>query len=243
MKHTSENNEILIIKNISREGPGIIGEILMKHGINNKIIDLSREEKIFSVEKYAAVVVLGGPDSANDDTIKMKDELTMIRKVLDTGIPYLGICLGLQMMVKAAGGKVVQSPVKEIGFRDQDDHYYYVELTESGLRDPLFDGIDDAVNVFHLHGETVLLTKNMELLAEGRYCRNQIVKSGTNAYGIQCHFELTGEMFETWIEEDPELLKLDKEQLRSDFRSIRNVYENTGIQLFRNFLRISGFNL
>jgi GMP synthase (glutamine-hydrolysing) len=243
MKLTAESKEILIIKNITREGPGILGEILTEHGIKNKIIDLSLEEKISSVENYAAVVVLGGPDSANDETMKMKNELVLIKKVLDSGIPYLGICLGLQTMVKAAGGKVIQSPVKEIGFRDQDDQYFNVELTESGRKDPLFNGIDDRVNVFHLHGETVLLTDNMELLAEGKYCRNQIVKSGTNAYGIQCHFELTAEMFEAWINEDPDLLNLNPDQLRADFRSTGIAYEMTGIQLFRNFLRITGFCL
>jgi GMP synthase (glutamine-hydrolysing) len=239
----SESKEILIIKNISREGPGILGGILSEHGINHKMADLSRDDKISSVENFAAVVILGGPDSANDKTPKMENELSLIRKVLDAGIPYLGICLGLQTMVRAAGGKVVKSPVKETGFRDGDGQFYNIVLTESGRKDPLFDGIADRVNVFHLHGETVLLTGNMELLAEGKNCRNQIVKIGTNAYGIQCHFELTGEMFEDWINEDPDLLKLNMEQLRSDFRSAGNAYEKTGIQLFRNFLRIAGINL
>lgn len=239
----SERKEILIIKNITREDTGLLGDIIRENGIKHKVIDLSKGEAIGSVENYGAVVVLGGPDSANDKSRKMKSELALIRKVLDARIPYLGICLGLQTLIKAAGGHVVKSPVKEIGFLDQNRDYYTVELTEEGLKDPLFDGIEDSFNVFHLHGETVILTEKMNLLAEGRYCRNQIVKIGANAYGIQCHFELTKEMFETWIREDPDLLKFDKEQLHSDFQAIMDIYLHTGRQLFQNFLITAGYRI
>jgi|WetSurMetagenome_2_1015567.scaffolds.fasta_scaffold92866_2 GMP synthase (glutamine-hydrolysing) len=237
----SERKEILIIKNITREDTGLLGDIIRENGIKYKVIDLSKGDTIGSVENYGAVVVLGGPDSANDESLKMKSELALIREVLEEGIPYLGICLGLQTMVKAAGGQVVKCPAKEIGFREQNGQYYNVGLTESGRKDPLFDGIDDTFNVFHLHGETVIITEKMRLLAEGKSCRNQIVKAGTNAYGIQCHFELTEEMFETWINEDPELLIFDIRQLRSDFRTIRHLYLKTGRRLFQNFVRLAGF--
>jgi GMP synthase (glutamine-hydrolysing) len=81
----------------------------------------------------------------------------------------------------------------------------------------------------------------MVLLAVGKFCRNQIVRIGENAYGIQCHFELTLEMFETWINEDPDLLQLDKEQLRANFATIQDEYTRVGRQLFKNFLKIAGF--
>jgi GMP synthase (glutamine-hydrolysing) len=237
---SSYKKEVLIIKNITREGPGLFMAILKERELKFKVIDLSRGERTGSVEEYAAVVVLGGPDSANDDTPKMKYELKLIQEALATGIPYLGICLGLQTMVKAAGGKVVKNPVAETGFRDPEGRYNNVTLTEAGRRDPLFEGIEDIFNVFHLHGETVILTENMELLAEGEYCRNQIVKAAGNAYGIQCHFELTGEMLRTWISEDPDLLKLDGQQLLSDFHSAGSKYSETGLKLFQNFLKIAG---
>lgn len=241
MKHNPEAKEILIIKNITREDTGLLGEVLEENGIKFKVIDLHLGDKIGSIENYGAVVVMGGPDSANDETGKMKSELGLIREVLSRGIPYLGICLGLQTMIKAAGGEVVKSPVKEIGFRDQDGRYYNVELTESGRADPLFYGIDGPFNVFHLHGETVLLTGAMNLLGKGKWCPNQIVKTGKNAYGIQCHFELTPGMYKTWLDEDPDLQKLDSDQLTKDFQSAGKKYSETGRQIFRNFIRIAGF--
>lgn len=233
--------EVLIIKNITREGPGLLEVELTERGIGYTVTDLNQGQNFPSVENYGAVVVLGGPDSANDENEKMENELARIREAIGTKIPYLGICLGLQTLVKAAGGKVVKSPTKEVGFIDPEGNNFTVELTEEGKQDPLFEGLDQTFNVFHLHGETVELTDDMVLLAVGKFCRNQIAKVGENAYGIQCHFELTPEMFETWIDEDPDLLQLDKEQLRANFEAIRAEYTRVGRQLFKNFLKIAGF--
>jgi GMP synthase (glutamine-hydrolysing) len=233
--------QILIIKNITREGPGIIENVIREYGIKYTILDLSKSTAPGSLKKYGAVVILGGPDSANDENQKMEYELDLIRDVIKSNIPYLGICLGLQTLVKATGGQVVKSQFKEVGFRDQNGAYYRVELTEEGERDQLFAGLDNSFDVFHLHGETVLLTENMKLLATGKFCRNQIVKIGLTSYGIQCHFELTREMLEFWINDDPDLQKLDKKELRSDFLKLKEKYIQTGNQLFRNFLNIAGF--
>jgi GMP synthase (glutamine-hydrolysing) len=234
-------NELLIIKNISREGPGLLETILKERGIGYTIADLNQNRTFPHVENFRAVVVLGGPDSANDENAKMKTELAYTRAVIAAGLPYLGICLGLHTLVKAAGGKVEKSPVKEVGFIHPEDGNYTVELTDEGKQDPLFRGLGYTYNVFHLHGETVELIDDMALLATGKFCRNQIVRIGSNAYGIQCHFELTPEMFETWIGEDPDLLQLDKGQLRANYTAIRSEYTNVGRQLFTNFLEIAGY--
>ncbi|HOK04448.1 MAG TPA: type 1 glutamine amidotransferase [Victivallales bacterium] len=234
--------EILIVKNISHEGPGLLEMELKERGIGYTIADLAQGENFPHIENYGALVVLGGPDSANDENEKMKNELERIRESMAANVAYLGICLGFQTLVKAAGGKVIKSPIKELGLIDPEGNNFTVELTDEGKQDPLFEGLDDhTFNVFHLHGETVELTENMVLLAVGKFCRNQIVRVGKNAYGIQCHFELTSEMFEIWINEDPDLLQLDKEQLRTNFARIRDEYTRVGRRLFKNFLKIAGF--
>lgn len=233
--------EVVIIKNITREGPGLIEVVLKESGIKYTIIDLVQGQNFPPVDNYKAVVVLGGPDSANDENEKMENEIARIREVISAKIPYLGICLGLQTLVKAAGGRVVKSSTKEVGFIDPEGNNFTVKLTDEGKLDPLFEGLDQVFNVFHLHAETVELTNDMVLLASGKFCRNQIVRVGTNAYGIQCHFELTPEMLETWINEDPDLLRLEKERLRANFEAIRDGYTQVGRQLFKNFLKIAGF--
>lgn len=234
---------ILIIKNITREGPGLLEIVLSESNIAYTIIDLSQGESLpTSPKKFSAVVVLGGPDSANDHTAKMETERTFVQKVLDQHIPYLGICLGLQIMVKVTSGEVYASPVKEIGFRDPHSYpFEVIMLTQAGEHDPLFTNLGEQFRVFQLHGETVRLTPAMQQLAIGRLVKNQIVKIGSNAYGIQCHFELTPEMFAQWIQEDPDLLKLDRNILHLEFESIKTDYTAVGRQLFRNFLEIAEF--
>lgn len=241
MQPNLKEKEILFVKNITREGPGLLEDIVKERGIKYTIVYVSQYQNILTLENCGAVVLLGGPNSANDRDQKMKTELVLIRKILNAKIPFLGICLGLQTLVKAAGGKVVKSKNKEIGFRDQNGKYFTVELTEFGQSDSLFIKLENSFKVFQLHGETVVLTENMKLLAIGEHCRNQIVKIGTNSYGIQCHFELTSQMLQTWINEDQDLKKLDRDQLQSDFETIKDNYIQTGRQLFLNFLNIAGF--
>ena len=233
--------EILIVKNITEEGPGLLEELLNEHGIAYYVANFQQGQHFSSFENYGAIVVLGGPDSANDENVKMKNELARVREAIARNIPYLGICLGLQILVKAAGGQVVKSPTKEVGLIGPDGNRFTVELTEEGKIDPLFKGLDHSFNVFHLHSETIELNDNLTLLAIGKHCRNQIIRVGSNAYGIQCHFELTAEMFESWINEDPDLLNLDKNKLRSDFETIQSKYTQAGRQLFLNFLEIAGY--
>nr|WP_287222515.1 gamma-glutamyl-gamma-aminobutyrate hydrolase family protein [Prosthecochloris sp.] len=68
------------------------------------------------ISKSSAVVTLGGPQSANDTDRAMRRELENLKAILDKKIPYLGICLGMQTLVKAAGGNVITCPIKETGF-------------------------------------------------------------------------------------------------------------------------------
>lgn len=235
------NKPILIVKNITREGPGLLEPILKESGIDYTIVDLDQDQSFPKTSQFGAVIVLGGPDSANDQNEKMENELSRIRETIAADIPYLGICLGLQTLVKASGGRVVKSPTKEVGFIDPNGNNFTIELTDEGKQDPLFNDLETPFNVFHLHGETVELVDNMTLLGTGQFCTNQIVRVGDNAYGIQCHFELTPEMFEVWISEDPDLLQLDTAQLRQNFSAIQSEYTKVGQQLLRNFLLIAGY--
>lgn len=232
-------SKVLIIKNITREGPGLLQDVLEQANVAYDIVDLDKGEVLPPLSGYKAMVVLGGPDSANDTTDKMIKELTYVREALAAGMPYLGICLGLQVLVKAAGGKIVPSEHKEVGFLAPDGVQNTVELTDVGKTDSLLAGISDKPEVFQLHGEAVDMTDSMTLLASGSYCRNQIVKVADNAYGIQSHFELTPDMLAVWAAEDPDLTPLDSEQLQQSFAAIRKAYTQTGETLMRNFLNIA----
>lgn len=231
--------KFLIVKNITREGPGLLAEVLTDNQIEYDIIDLDKGDQLpVQTDQYSTLVILGGPDSANDQTAKMVAELSFVKAWLASKRSYLGICLGLQVMVKAAGGKVVPGDVPEIGFRNQAGELNTIEtvsLTAAGQKDGLFTDLKSPFKVFHLHGETVELTDQMELLGIGQDCRNQIVKIGP-AYGLQCHFELTHEMFETWLDQDPDLGAKDRTQLEGDWQTVQVEYADTGRKLLQNFI-------
>jgi GMP synthase-like glutamine amidotransferase len=232
--------KILIVRNESSEGGGLLYEVLREMNISADEIDLAAGMPFPSPLDYGALIVLGGPDSANDSTEKMTAEIARIQEALKAEIPYLGICLGLQTLVKSAGGKVVKSPVKETGFRGPDGELFRIELTKAGKNDPLFDRLGDNFPVFQLHGETVEPTDSMTVLGTGKFCRNQIVKVADKSYGIQCHFELTREMFVQWMDEVEDLKVIDQEKCVEDFCSFFEEYMFTGKQLFLNFLKIAG---
>jgi len=231
---------ILILKNTPRENPGLIEIIIKENSLIYKIVDFEDSTVIESVENYSALIVLGGPESANDMTQKMQNELILIRRAFKSQIPYLGICLGFQTLVKALGGTVKKCQTKETGFRDPNNNFFTIKLTSKGKTDRLFSNMSDNLTVFQLHGETVELTPQMTLLATGSFCQNQIVKIGNTAYGIQSHFELTKDLLESWITEDLDLQKLEAGQLISDFVTIKSDYQNTGRQIISNFLTIAG---
>lgn len=232
-------SELLIVQNISREGPGLLEQVLRDENVAFDLVDLDKGQEMPPLDGYKALVVLGGPDSANDDTVKMTAELSRIKEGLDTGLPYLGICLGLQTLVKAAGGKVVPGEVKEVGFIDPDNSQHTVAVTDEGKADPLLAGLPEVLDVFQLHGETVELNPDMTVLATGKFCRNQIVRVAARAYGIQSHFELTPEMLAVWAEQDPDLIPIGKDKLLADFEAIKQSYTRIGQTLLRNFLKIA----
>lgn len=231
---------VLIVKNVTREGPGIVKTVLEEHNVAYDVVNLDAGAEFPNVSTYSALVVLGGPDSANDKTAKMSRELDAVTRAINAGIPYLGICLGLQVLVKAAGGSVVQNPVKEVGFFGPNLSPFQVELNSDGQQDPLFAGLPNVLRVFQLHGETVELTSSMQLLGTGQFCRNQIVRVGTNAYGLQCHFEFTPAMLRTCAEQDPDLKPIGAATLLDQFEDIRTNYAAAGRRLFTNFLTLAG---
>ena len=233
--------KILIVKNMTQEGSGLLETLLCEHGIASHQEDLSAGGTFLDPRGFSALVVLGGHQSANDETASMLLQLRRIEQALDEEIPYLGICLGMQCLVKAGGGKVIKAAVKETGFVDPEGNPYSIDLTLAGRKDPLFGGLGSSFPVFQLHGETVeLAASGMELLATGEGCPIQAVRVGKNGYGLQCHFELTDAMFSEWCENDADLKKINQGDLMEQFASIREEYHTTGLKLLYNFLRISG---
>jgi GMP synthase-like glutamine amidotransferase len=170
----------------------------------------------------------------------MSAELAAIDDALERDIPYFGTCLGMQALAKVAGGDVVKDKaVEEIGFADGDNRYYEVELTEEGSKDPLFDGLPEAFQTFHLHGEAVAANGDVTQLATGKICPVQAIRVGDMAYGMQAHMELTREMLMLWGLEDPQLQYIGQGTLLVQYNRVDHEYTRNGKRMFENFLRVA----
>ena len=98
----------------------------------------------------------------------------------------------------------------------------------------------DTLGVFQNHTDTVSLADGIQLLATGKVCPNQIIKVGTNAYGLQPHFEMDEAMLHLWAEQEPDLMPIGAAKLLDMYARQRGTYTVAGLTLFRNFINAIG---
>jgi GMP synthase-like glutamine amidotransferase len=229
---------ILIIKHIDIEGPGTLGDFLKDKGEEFRIVELGAGELLPEDPKaYKAVIVLGGPMNVDEEDrfpfLKLENDF--IQKALKAGIPYLGICLGSQLLAKAAGARVVRSPVKEIG-------WYKIQLTTDGKKDPLFKDFQENDPIYHWHGDMFQIPSGGQLLARAEGCPHQALKVGENAYGLQFHVEVTDSSIKEWCDEYCETDlpgRQDHAQaMMKDYWKYKQAFDAQANQLYLNFLSI-----
>jgi len=185
---------ILVVQHVDCEGLGYFEEPLIKAGLNLKFIKLYEGESIPDVTKFDALIVLGGYMNVyeEDKYSFLVQEDIAIKNAISAGMPYLGVCLGAQLLAKALDAKVYPNKIKEIGFYD-------IKLTESAVNNSLFNDLPQELEVFQWHGDTFDLPKGAELLASSKLCTHQAFRY-QNAYGFQFHLETTPEMISQWCE-------------------------------------------
>ena len=184
-----KSNKILTIIHKETTVPGLVGRKLTSLGYELDIrAPIFGETLPDKLEDYAAALMFGGPMSVNDDEPYLQKEMDWIRQVLAAELPYLGICLGAQLLAKVLGAKV--SPhaeaVEEIG-------YYPVYATDAGSH--LFPS---TLKVYQWHQEGFELPEGAVLLAAGDDFPNQAFQWGDRTYGVQFHPEMTSEMVDFW---------------------------------------------
>lgn len=196
----------LVIQHVPSEGLGIIGPALERGGYSPHFIRVHENERVpKSAGGYAALIVLGGPMGVYeaDKYPFIGHELGLIKSALKDQVPILGICLGSQLLARAAGAKVYKGGEKEIG-------WYKVRLTDEGIGDRLFLGLPSEFTVFQWHGDTFDVPAASANLAGSDLFPNQLIRVGRNAYGVQFHLEVTAAMIEEWITVNEDELKAQK---------------------------------
>ena len=154
---------------------------------------------------------MGGPMSVNDeaDYPWLESEDRLLKQALARDFPTLGICLGSQLVAKAAGGTIRRGPRKEIG-------WYPVRLTMAARRDPLFREFPETIEVFEWHGEYFDTPPGAVNLAGSELYQCQAFSIGRNVYGLLFHLEVTGQMVREWVATFKEELDGVKEYIRPE---------------------------
>lgn len=227
-------SEVLVIQNEKNEGAARLGELLKNDGFKLESV-LAKKEKIPN-KKYSLLVIMGGPQSANDDLLYLSEEKKLIRTFVENEIPVLGICLGSQLIAKTFGAKVYAAPKKEIGF--------YHDLFKDNSSSKLFSGFENPFTVFHWHGETFDLPTGAIRLARSDDYANQAIQYKT-AVGVQFHLEVDEKTVRLWLENSKDELSkvsyIKTEKILNEIEKNMPLV-NKGLSMFyKNFK--SEFNL
>ncbi len=182
--------KILIVLHQELSSPGRVGHLLIEGGFD---LDIRRpplgDPLPDTLENHAGAVVFGGPMSANDEDEFVRRETEWLDVPLREDKPFLGICLGAQMLVNHLGGRVEgrEDGLVEIG-------WYPIRPTEAGKQLMHWPEM-----VYQFHREGFSLPDGATLLASAEAYTNQAFRYGANAWGIQFHAELTRAMMQRWV--------------------------------------------
>ncbi len=233
--------EVIIIQQVPHEGLGVIGKELRKNSFATRIVKVYAGDTIpKKLSADTSLIVMGGPMGVYEETSYpfIKEELALIEDSLGRGLPVLGICLGAQLMARAAGAKVFKGSTKEIG-------WYKITLTKEAESDKLFTGLPREQVVFQWHGDTFDLPTGAVRLASSELFPNQLIRIGANSYGLQFHLEVTAGMIIEWLSEEENLKELEglkgvisHENIIEATPSYIDALSRDGSSVFSRFLRL-----
>ncbi len=189
---------IIILQHINIEDPGYIKDLMIKDGAELTTIELDEGQKIPSdLSKFDAMFCMGGPM----DTWMEKEHPWLINEkkkikefVVDLKKPYLGFCLGCQLLGEVIGGKVVRTMNPEIGMLN-------INFSQNKNNDPLFSNFPEKITSLQWHSYEVQGledNKHVTLLASSPETKYQIFKYQNHAYGIQFHIEVKKTTVNEW---------------------------------------------
>lgn len=220
---------ILIMMHIASEGPGTLGDFLAVNGSKLHTVRLYEGERLpSSPDGYAAIVSMGGPMNVYEEDRYpfLREETEFLTQALQRSIPMLGVCLGAQMIAKAAGAKVTRSPNEEIGWGK-------VTLTDAAADDPLLRGLPSQLDVLQWHGDMFEVPEGGFLTATGTECPHQAFTHG-NAFGLQFHVEVTREMLVDWFGQSPEI-----NGILDQYDLVKPDLEAQALTMYRNFIELA----
>ena len=220
-------SDVLVVQNTRIESSGYLGELLSRDGFD--ITSINAKHETIPNQKFSLVVILGAPESANDDFPYLIEEQELIKNSVNDDIPVLGICLGSQLIAKTFGAKIYSGPKKEIGF------YNDLKISSDST---FFSGFQNPFTVFHWHGDTFDLPQGALRLASSEHYPNQAFQY-KSAIGLQFHLEVNEEMVNLWLDNTKEKLQkisyINPQEIRSEINENISIVKSNMKNFYNNF--------
>jgi GMP synthase (glutamine-hydrolysing) len=193
-----------------------------------------------SLDDLSGVVMFGGTMNVDevDEHPFLKENRDLTREAIGRGIPYLGICLGAQMLARALDAPVRRSDVKEVGFEP-------VRPLPAAAADPLLSVWSDGDMVFQWHQDTMALPPGADQLATGDHIDVQAFRVGEAAWATQFHFEIDAAELEIWLDDASQFMDLEEvwgkspAEIRAEAAQHMADHEAKGSAMFARFAAIT----
>jgi GMP synthase (glutamine-hydrolysing) len=187
--------KVLVLQHIACEPPGVYEDVLHERGVTIHRVELDEGEPLPDWRAFDAIVAMGGPMGALDDDEHpwLVDEKRLIAEAVRSGLPFWGVCLGVQLLAASLGARVYPGSAPEVGLLP-------VTLTDEALADPVFAGMPRDLLSLQWHGDTFDLPDGAARLAGSTAYPNQAFRFGTAAYGVQFHLEVSPSLAREWAD-------------------------------------------